>query len=85
MTAEEKAASDRPLERYNLTDTEQLILDFLCEMVVASSNLAELGFPTSTESNDDHLGRLRAAILQSSTDQHLRREVKFLAAERSAH
>ena len=27
MTAEEKAASDRPLERYNLTEAEQLIYE----------------------------------------------------------
>jgi hypothetical protein len=66
-------------------ELERSELDFLREMVIASSNLAELGFPTSTESNHDHLSRLRAAILQYATDEHLRREVKFLAAERSAH
>jgi hypothetical protein len=57
-------------------------LDFMRELLVASSNLAELGFPTNLESKDKHLGRLREAIQQYATDEGLRREVKFLSAER---
>jgi rubrerythrin len=57
-------------------------LDFLRELLVASSNLAELGFPTNVESKDKHLGRLRELIQQYATDEGLRREVKFLSAER---
>ncbi len=49
-------------------------LDFLRELLVSSSNLGELGFPTNLESKDKHLSRLREV---------LRREVKFLSAERS--
>lgn len=57
-------------------------LDFMRELLVASSNLAELGFPTNVESKDKHLSRLRELIQQYSTDEGLRREVKFLSAER---
>jgi hypothetical protein len=57
-------------------------LDFMRELLVASSNLAELGFPTNVESKDKHLGRLRELIQQYATDEDLRREVKFLSAER---
>jgi len=57
-------------------------LDFMRELLVASSNLAELGFPTNAESKDKHLGRLRELIQQYATDAELRREVKFLSAER---
>jgi len=57
-------------------------LDFMRELLVSASNLAELGFPTNLESKDKHLGRLREVIQQCSTDEGLRREVKFLSAER---
>jgi len=57
-------------------------LDFMRELLVSSSNLAELGFPTNVESKDKHLGRLREVIQQYTTDDSLRREVKFLSAER---
>jgi len=57
-------------------------LDFMRELLVSSSNLAELGFPTNIESKDKHLGRLREVIQQFATDESLRREVKFLSAER---
>jgi hypothetical protein len=57
-------------------------LDFMRELLVSSSNLAELGFPTNVESKDKHLGRLREVIQQYTTDESLRREVKFLSAER---
>jgi hypothetical protein len=52
------------------------------ELLVASSNLAELGFPTNVESKDKHMSRLRELIQQYATDESLRREVKFLSAER---
>ena len=55
-------------------------LDFMRELLVSSSNLADLGFPTNVESKDKHLGRLREIIQQYTTDESLRREVKFLAA-----
>ncbi|NOT58421.1 MAG: hypothetical protein HOP18_27820 [Deltaproteobacteria bacterium] len=57
-------------------------LDFMRELLVSSSNLADLGFPTNVESKDKHLGRLREVIQQYTTDESLRREVKFLSAER---
>jgi len=58
-------------------------LDFIRELLVSSSNLAELGFPTNLESKDKHVGRLREVIQQYTTDEGLRREVRFLSAERS--
>jgi len=58
-------------------------LDFLRELLVSASNLAELGFPTNVESKDRHVSRLREMIQQRATDEGLRREVKFLSAERS--
>jgi hypothetical protein len=59
-------------------------LEFMRELLISSSNVAELGFPTTMEeSQDKHVGRLREAILRYSTDEGLRREVKFLSAERS--
>jgi len=57
-------------------------LDFIRELLVSSSNLADLGFPTNMESKDKHVGRLREMIQQHTTDESLRREVKFLSAER---
>lgn len=57
-------------------------LDFMRELLVSSSNLADLGFPTNVESKDKHLGRLREMIQQYTTDDSLRREVKFLSTER---
>jgi hypothetical protein len=58
-------------------------LDFMRELLVSSSNLAELGFPTNLEGKDKHVGRLREVIQQYATDEGLRREVKFLSTERS--
>ena len=52
------------------------------KLLVSASNLADLGFPTNVESKDKHLGRLREVIQQYTTDDSLRREVKFLSAER---
>ncbi len=57
-------------------------LDFMRELLVSASNLTELGFPTNLESKDKHVGRLREVIQQYTTDEGLRREVKFLSAER---
>ncbi len=57
-------------------------LDFMRELLVSASNLAELGFPTNLESKDKHVSRLREVIQQYTTDEGLRREVKFLSAER---
>jgi hypothetical protein len=57
-------------------------LDFMRELLVSSSNMADLGFPTNLESRDKHVSRLRELIQQYSTDEGLRREVKFLSAER---
>jgi hypothetical protein len=56
-------------------------LDFIRELLVSSSNLADLGFPTNLESKDKHVGRLREVIQRYATDESLRREVKFLSAE----
>jgi hypothetical protein len=61
---------------------QALRITFMRELLVSASNLADLGFPTNVESKDKHLGRLRAVIQQYATDDSLRREVKFLSAER---
>jgi len=58
-------------------------LEFMRELLISSSNLAELGFPTSLEDRDKHVSRLREVIQQYTTDEGLQREVKFIAAERS--
>ena len=57
-------------------------LDFMRELLVSSSNMTDLGFPANVESRDKHVSRLRELIQQYSTDEGLRREVKFLSAER---
>lgn len=57
-------------------------LDFMRELLVSSSNLGDLGFPTNLESKDKHIGRLRELIQKYTTNEGLRREVKFLSSER---
>src|SRR5215510_4937684 len=42
----------------------------------------ELEFSTNLESKDKHVSRLREVIQQYTTNEGLRREVKFLSAER---
>ena len=56
-------------------------MDFMREMLVSSSNLAALGFPTDDEGKDEHVGRLRRLIQKYTTDEVLRREVKFVSSE----
>jgi hypothetical protein len=56
-------------------------MDFMREMLVSSSNLAALGFPTDDEGKDEHVGRLRRVIQKYTTDEALRREVKFVSSE----
>ena len=56
-------------------------LDFMRELLVSSSNLAELGFPTDDEGKDEHVSRLRRLIQKYTTDEELRREVKFISSE----
>ena len=56
-------------------------MDFMREMLVSSSNLAALGFPTDDEGKDKHVGRLRRLIEKYSTNEALRREVKFVSSE----
>lgn len=56
-------------------------LDFMRELLVSSSNLAELGFPTGDTRRDLHLGRLRQLIQKYTADDELRREVKFISSE----
>jgi rubrerythrin len=56
-------------------------LDFMRELLVSTSNLAELGFPTDDEGKDEHVGRLRRLIQKYTTDEELRREVKFVSSE----
>lgn len=60
-------------------------LEFLRELFVSSSNLADLGFPTVLDDpdKDAHVGRLRQIIHKYTTDKNLRREVMFLSLERS--
>jgi rubrerythrin len=56
-------------------------LDFMREMLVSSSNLAALGFPTADEGREKHVGRLMQIIQTHATDEALRREVKFVSSE----
>lgn len=56
-------------------------MDFMREMLVSSSNLAALGFPTDDHGKDEHVGRLRRLIQKYATDEPLRREVKFVSSE----
>jgi hypothetical protein len=56
-------------------------MDFMREMLVSPSNLAALGFPTDDEGKDEHVGRLRRLIQKYTTDEALRREVKFVSSE----
>jgi hypothetical protein len=77
--AEEGVALDQALRiTWELECSE---LDFMREMLVSASNLASLGFPTSDESRDEHVGRLRHLIQKHASDEALRREVKFVSAE----
>ncbi len=79
--AEEGVSLDRALHiTWELECSE---LDFMRELLVSSSNLAELGFPTNAESRDAHVGRLRELIQKYTSDEDLRREVKFISSERS--
>jgi len=55
-------------------------LDFMRELLVGSSNVAELGLPTS-EAKDKHFGRMRQLIQKHATDETLRREVTFISSE----
>jgi rubrerythrin len=56
-------------------------LEFMRELLVSSSNLAELGFPTYDEGKDEHVGRLRRHIEKFASDEDLRREVSFISSE----
>jgi rubrerythrin len=56
-------------------------LEFMREMLVSASNLASLGFPTSDDGRDKHVGRLRRLIQKHASDEALRREVKFVSSE----
>jgi rubrerythrin len=56
-------------------------LEFMRELLVSSSNLAELGFSTADEDKDEHVARLRRMIQKYTTDEGLRREVMFLSSE----
>ena len=77
--AQEEISLDRALRiTWELECSE---LDFMRELLVSSSNLAELGFPTDDEGKDEHVGRLRRLIQQYTTDEELRREVKFISSE----
>jgi rubrerythrin len=58
-------------------------LNFLRELLVSSSTLAQVGFPTSPDGDEEHIARLREMIQKYTADEGLRREVRFLAAERS--
>ena len=60
--------------------------EFLRELLVSSSNLAELGLPTTMdeESEERHVGRLRMAIQRHTTDDELRREVQSLGGVASS-
>jgi hypothetical protein len=77
--AEEKVPLDVALQiTWELECSE---MDFMREMLVSSSNLAALGFPTDDEGKDEHVSRLRRLIQKYTTDEALRREVKFVSSE----
>jgi rubrerythrin len=77
--AEEGVALDAALKiTWELECSE---MDFMREMLVSSSNLAALGFPTADEGRDRHIGRLRQIIQKYTTDEALRREVRFVSSE----
>lgn len=79
--AQEGASLDQALQiTWELECSE---LDFMRELLVSSSNLGDLGFPTNLEGKEKHVGRLREVIQKYTTDEGLRREVKFLSAERA--
>jgi hypothetical protein len=59
-------------------------LDFMWELLISSSNLAELGFPTDLEGGDRHVRPLREAIQRYTTDESLRHEVQFISMERNS-
>jgi hypothetical protein len=56
-------------------------MDFMRELLLSASDLAELGFPTNVEDRDSHVGRLRELIQRHTTDEQLLREVKFISSE----
>jgi rubrerythrin len=77
--AQEEISLDRALRiTWELECSE---LDFMRELLVSSSNLAELGFPTDDEGKDEHVSRLRRLIQKYTTDEELRREVKFISSD----
>jgi rubrerythrin len=77
--AQEEISLDRALRiTWELECSE---LDFMRELLISSSNLAELGFPTDDEGKDEHVSRLRRLIQKHTTDEELRREVKFISSE----
>jgi rubrerythrin len=77
--AQEEISLDRALRiTWELECSE---LDFMRELLISSSNLAELGFPTDDEGKDEHVSRLRRLIQKYTTDEELRREVKFISSE----
>jgi rubrerythrin len=77
--AQEEISLDRALRiTWELECSE---LDFMRELLISSSNLAELGFPTDDEGKDEHVSRLRRLIQKYTTDEELQREVKFVSSE----
>jgi hypothetical protein len=77
--AQEGVSLDRALRMtWELECSE---MDFMRELLVSSSDLADLGFPTNVEDRDSHVGRLREVIQRHTTDEELRREVKFISSE----
>jgi hypothetical protein len=56
-------------------------MDFMRELLISSSNLAEFGFPPNVEDKDSHIGRLRELVQRYATDEDLRREVRFISSE----
>lgn len=77
--AQEGVSLDRALRiTWELECSE---MDFMRELLVSASDLVELGFPTNVEDRDSHLGRMRAMIQRHTTDEELRREVKFISSE----
>ena len=77
--AREEISLDRALRvTWELECSE---IDFMRELLMSSSNLADFGFPLNMEDRDSHLGRLRDLIERYTTDEELRREVKFISSE----
>ena len=66
-------------------ELEHSELEFLLKLLTSASNVERLGLPIHPKEEDthSHFGRVRDMIQRYATDAGLRREVKFMQAERT--